>query len=105
MDTWRTHMPVGMLMKSEPYASEIAAPQPGYDVSDYCRSQGFYYVDRVGPLTLDRFLGYADWYTEQLVPDVRDVTAAEITQVDAGFRVAFADGEPVTARQVVIATG
>jgi len=33
MDTWRTHMPVGMLMKSEPYASVIAAPRPGYDVA------------------------------------------------------------------------
>jgi thioredoxin reductase len=105
MDTWRAHMPVGMLMKSEPYASEIAAPQRGYDVSAYCRSYGFDYVDRVGPLTLERFLGYADWYTEQVVPDVRDVTAAEITVVDGGFRVAFADADPVTARQVVIATG
>jgi thioredoxin reductase len=105
MDTWRAHMPVGMLMKSEPYASEIAAPQRGYDVSAYCRSYGFDYVDRVGPLTLERFLGYADWYTERVVPDVRDVTAAEITVVDGGFRVAFADADPVTARQVVIATG
>ena len=105
MDTWRTHMPIGMLMKSEPYASEIAAPRSGYDVSDYCRSNGFYYVDRVGPLTLERFLGYADWYTEQLVPDVRDVSAAEIKQTSSGFQVTFADGEPVTARQVIVATG
>jgi thioredoxin reductase len=105
MDTWRNHVPNGMLMKSEPYASIIAAPQPGYKVSDYCRSHGFYYVDRVGPLTLERFLGYADWFTEQLVPDVRDVTVTEIKQVDGGFAVAFADGAPVTARQVIVATG
>jgi FAD-dependent urate hydroxylase len=103
MDTW--HMPVGMVMKSEPYASEIASPHGGYGVSEYCRSHGLDYVDRVGPLTLERFLGYADWYTEQLVPDVRNVTAAEINAVDGGFRVAFADAGPVTARQVVIATG
>jgi len=105
MDTWRTRMPIGMLMKSEPYASVIAAPEPGYDVATYCSSHGFYYMDRVGPLTLERFLGYADWYTGQLVPDVRDVTAAQITTVDGRFRVAFADADPVTARQVVIATG
>jgi thioredoxin reductase len=105
MDTWRTHMPVGMLMKSEPYASVIAAPQAGYDVATYCRQHGFYYVDRVGPVTLERFLGYADWFTEQLVPDVRDITAAQIDPIDGGFRVAFADGDPITAKQVVIATG
>jgi FAD-dependent urate hydroxylase len=105
MDTWRNHMPAGMVMKSEPYASVIAAPGAGYKVSDYCQSHGFYYVDRVGPLSSERFLGYADWYTEQLVPYVRDVTAADIRQTGQGFQVAFADAEPVTARQVVLATG
>ena len=105
MDTWRTHMPVGMLMKSEPYASAIAAPRAGYDVAAYCRSRGLDYVNRVGPLTLERFLDYGDWYAEQLVPDVRHITAAQIDVTGHGFRVAFADAEPVTARQVVIATG
>jgi FAD-dependent urate hydroxylase len=105
MDTWRTHMPVGMIMKSEPYASIIAAPRAGYDVASYCRSHGLYYVDRVGPLTLERFLGYADWFTQQLVPDVRDVTVTKIDPVDGGFRVEFAEADPVNARQVVIATG
>jgi hypothetical protein len=105
MDTWRARMPVGMLMKSEPYASEIASPNGGYDVGTYCRSRGLDYVDRVGPLTLERFVGYADWYTEQLVPDVRDVTVTDISPVADGFQVGFADAEPVTVRQVVIATG
>ncbi len=105
MDTWRARMPVGMLMKSEPYASEIASPNGGYDVGTYCRSHGLDYVDRVGPLTLERFLSYADWYTEQLVPDVRDVTVTEIGPIAGGFRVGFADAEPITVRQVVIATG
>jgi len=105
MDTWRTHMPVGMVMKSEPYASAIASPRGGYDVAAYCRSHGLDYVNRVGPLTLQRFLDYADSYTKQLVPDVRDITAARIDGTGGGFRVAFADAEPVTARQVVIATG
>ena len=39
------------------------------------------------------------------MPDVRDVTAAEIKAVDGGFRVAFDDADPVTARKVVVATG
>jgi FAD-dependent urate hydroxylase len=105
MDTWRAHMPIGMTMKSEPYASVIASPKRGYDVATYCRTHGFYYVDRVGPVSLERFLGYADWYTEQLVPDVRDLTATEITQDGDRFRVAFAEADSITARQVVIATG
>jgi cation diffusion facilitator CzcD-associated flavoprotein CzcO len=105
MSTWRDHMPVGMYLKSEPYGSDMSSPQAGYDLAAYCRVRGVDGVDRGVPLSLERFLDYADWYTEQLVPDVSDVTVAEIKTVDGGFRVAFADADPVTVRQVVVATG
>jgi pyridine nucleotide-disulfide oxidoreductase len=105
MDTWRAHMPVGMFLKSEPYGTGFSSPQAGYDLETYARSRGFDDVARAVPLPLDRFLGYADWWTEQMVPDVRDITATEIKAADGGFHVSFADAESVTARQVVIATG
>lgn len=105
MDTWRTHMPDGMIMKSEPYASTIASPAGKHRVADYCGTHGLDYVDRVGPETRKRFLDYADWYTEQLVPDVRDQRVTGVATVDGGFRVMFADAAPVTARQVIVATG
>lgn len=105
MDTWRAHMPVGMNLKSEPYASGIASPKPGYDLATYCQSFRLEYAERQGPVTLERFLGYADWYTDNLVPDVSDLTVTEVAAVPGGFRVAFANGEPLTARQVVVATG
>ena len=59
MDTWRVHMPDGMLMKSEPYASTIASPDGRYDVAAYCKSSGLDYTERVGPLSRERFLDYA----------------------------------------------
>lgn len=105
MNTYKSHSPVGMLMKSEPYASAIAAPSDGYDVAGYCASRQLEYSDRVGPLTLERFLEYADWFAEKLVPDVRDDTVTKVTPVDGKFRVTFTDSAPVTARQVVVATG
>jgi thioredoxin reductase len=105
MDTWRAHMPDGMVMKSEPYASTFASPDGRHDVAAYCRSHGLEYVNRVGPLTRERFLEYADWYTKQLVPDVRDETVTEVTPLGEGFRVSFANAAPVIARQVVVATG
>lgn len=105
MDSWRAHMPEGMNLKSEPYGSHISAPSAGYDIAAYCRSHGLEYVDRLGPLPLERFLGYADWFTSQLVPDISDVTVTEIDAVGDGFRVTFADAEPLTAQQVIVATG
>jgi FAD-dependent urate hydroxylase len=105
MDTWRTHMPVGMNLKSEPYASAIASPNPGYDVGAYSRQHQLTYVDRVGPVSIERFIDYADWYTKQLVPDVRDLTVTSIEPSDRGFRVGFADADGLSVKQVVVATG
>jgi thioredoxin reductase len=105
MDTWRAHMPGGVKLRSEPYGSDMAAPGSGHDVAAYCRQNGFDYVERLGPLSIERFLGYADWYTERLVPDISDVTVTGITAADGGFRVALADAAPLRARQVVVATG
>jgi thioredoxin reductase len=105
MDTWKAHMPGGAKLRSEPYGSDMAAPGSGYDVAAYCRLHGLDYTDRLGPLPIERFLDYADWYTGQLVPDVTDVTVTGITAVDGGFQVALSGAAPLAARQVVIATG
>ena len=105
MSTWREHMPIGMYLKSEPYGSDMSSPQAGYDLAAYCRVRGVEGVDRGIPLSLERFLDYADWYTKQQVPNISDVTVTEIKTVGGGFQVAFADTDPVTVRQVVVATG
>jgi thioredoxin reductase len=105
MDTYKSHVPAGMIMKSEPYASTIASPDGEYTLAAYSASKGLDYVDRVGPVTRQRFVDYADWYAEQLVPGVRDETVTEVSPVATGFRVAFANAAPVVSRQVVVATG
>ena len=58
-----------------------------------------------GRYSLERFLGYADWFTDQLVPDIRDLTVTSVTPADGGFKVEFAEDSPIFARQVIIATG
>jgi hypothetical protein len=105
MDSWRIYSPSGMFLKSEPYGSDFASPVGGYDVSAFCELQGLDYVHRLGPLSLERFLDYADWYTANLVPDVRDDLVTGVTSADGGFLVTLAGGDPVLARRVVIATG
>jgi FAD-dependent urate hydroxylase len=106
MNTWRNHMPLGLFLKSEPYGSAISVPGGGYDLATYARLHGLNdYVDRVGPLSLDRFLGYADWFTEQLVPDIRDITVTNLVPTGDGFKVEFAEEDSAFVRQVIIATG
>jgi thioredoxin reductase len=104
-NTYRSIVPDGMLMKSEPYASSIASPDGKHSLAAFSAAHGRNYVDRIGPVTADRFVEYVDWYAERLVPGVQDETVTEVTPVDGGFRVSFADAAPVSTGQVVVATG
>lgn len=105
MDSYRVYSPAGMVMKSQPYATAFASPQPGYDIRAFSAENGLEYTDRIAPLSLQHFLDYADWYTARLVPDVLQEFVTEVTRIDTGFQADFAGGESILARQVVIATG
>lgn len=105
MDTWFQHMPAGMFLKSEPYASDMAAPEPGHDVEAYCRLNNLDYQARLGPLSLERFSEYARWYQTSLVPDVTDRSVTRVIPSGEGFLVEFSDGSPLATRRVVVATG
>ncbi|MDR2986822.1 MAG: NAD(P)-binding domain-containing protein [Nocardiopsaceae bacterium] len=105
MESWRAHMPAGMRLKSEPYASEIAAPDRGFDVRTYCEQQGIAYNHRVEPLSVDGFTDYGDWFAKELVPGITDITVTAVEAVTGGFKVSFADADPIIARQVVVASG
>jgi FAD-dependent urate hydroxylase len=105
MGAWRDHMPAGMLLKSEPYASDIAAPVPGFSAGDFCRSAEMPYRDRVTPLSRQRFIDYGDWFADQLVRDVERTSVDRVTKGRDGFRLATASGEQFSARRVVVATG
>jgi FAD-dependent urate hydroxylase len=105
MDTWRSHMPEGMYLKSEPYSSVISAPKSGYDMATYCRTHDIGYVNRVHPVSREQLLGYGDWYAAQLVPGVVNDLVTSIRASGDGFEVGFAGQDSVTARQVVVATG
>lgn len=105
MDTWSQHMPAGMYLKSEPYASDMASPEPGFDLEAFCRLHGLDYVERLGPVSLERFLDYGRWYASSLVPDVIDDVVTQVSATDEGFRISFAQAPPRAARKVVVATG
>jgi FAD-dependent urate hydroxylase len=105
LESWRAHMPARMMLRSEPYGSDIAAPDTGYDVGTYSRQHGIPYVDRVDPISVEQFLDYGDWFTKELVPGITDITVTGIESAADSFRVTFADADPIVAGQVVIATG
>jgi hypothetical protein len=105
MDSWRTHMPAGMILKSVPDASSLSAPVPGYRLADYYRLVGLPATRADQPVPGDVFLRYGMWFQEQLVPDVERVSVIRLGPGPHGFRLVLDSGEEVDARSVVMATG
>lgn len=103
--TWRDNMPRGMLLKSEPYGSDIAAPLPGQRARDFCELRGIEYRERGLPLAVETFSAYAQWYWTRLVADVRQVKVTSVSTAEGGFHLVTDAGDLLAARSVVVATG
>jgi FAD-dependent urate hydroxylase len=105
MDSWRSNMPAGMFLKSEPYGSDISSPGSGYLLGDYCRAAGEEYHHRVVPVSVEQFIRYGSWFADQLVPDVEDLEVTSLSRRGNGFEVRTGDGQGITSARVVVSTG
>jgi FAD-dependent urate hydroxylase len=106
MGAWRFNMPAGMRLKSEPYASDLSAPEAGFLARDYCREAREVYHERVIPLTREQFIDYGTWFADQLVPDIDEAEVVSLSKEPAGeFLIRTANDEWTKAAKVVVATG
>jgi thioredoxin reductase len=105
MVTWREHMPAGMLLKSDGFASSIDAPRDGWRLSDYASREGLPYGDRSPRVNLENFVRYGLAFQRELVPglDTRGVQALD--RAPGGFVLTLDDGTTLRARRVVVAAG
>jgi cation diffusion facilitator CzcD-associated flavoprotein CzcO len=104
LTAWRDHMPAGMLLKSEPIGSDIAAPTEGYSLRAFCELSGIDYVDSGTPVSLETFLRYSDWWVS-LVPDIQRTLITQLSRTNNGFQLITEDGAELSARRVVVGTG
>jgi FAD-dependent urate hydroxylase len=106
MGAWRFNMPAGMRLKSEPYASDLSAPRPGFLARDYCSQAREVYHERVIPLTREQFIDYGTWFADELVPDIDETEVVSLSREPAsGFLIRTANDELIKADKVVVATG
>src|ERR1700722_9702550 len=57
MDSWRSHMPEGMLLKSDPFASSLSDPQDFYTLPRFSEEQSIPYRAST-PRRFDVFCNY-----------------------------------------------
>jgi thioredoxin reductase len=102
MSFWDRNMPVGMLLRSNWTATQIAAPHEKFTIEDFEKAAGI----RVSqPVPLDLFVEYGRWYQRNAVPDLDQRKIESVRRDSKGFRVTLADGEEFNSARVVIAAG
>ncbi|MGA9882396.1 MAG: NAD(P)-binding domain-containing protein [Candidatus Acidiferrales bacterium] len=105
MDSWQSHMPKGMMLKSDGFASTIDDPDQKLTLKQFCADRGINYADLGVPVSLDTFVAFGLAFKGQLLPEIENKLVADIEQFVGGFTLTLEDGEKVKARQVVLAIG
>ncbi|MEV6379252.1 NAD(P)-binding domain-containing protein [Streptomyces sp. NPDC051773] len=104
MASWRDHMPPGMFLKSEPWASNLSDPEGRWRLDVYCAQRGV--EARHGlPIPVGTFASYGLWFARNALPPVDERTVTLLRRRCGGFEAVLADGEVVRARTVVLAVG
>ena len=85
MSTWRAHVPKGMLLKSDGFASNLSSPDPASTLKSYCALHALPYDDRLEPVPLATFTAYADWFRKRYTPMLETWNVASINSSARGF--------------------
>jgi FAD-dependent urate hydroxylase len=107
MSLWAKHMPVGMFLKSEGFASNLADPTGEHTLERFCaeNEKEYRYARIASPIPVDTFERYGRWFAERVVPGLRDERVTNVSARQPGFELTLGSGESLRARSVVLATG
>ncbi|SPF02849.1 NAD(P)-binding domain-containing protein [Streptomyces sp. MA5143a] len=104
MASWRDHMPRGMFLKSEPWASNLSDPEGRWSLDAYCAEQGM--TARHGePIPVEAFASYGLWFARHAGPPVDERMVTALRLCPGGFEATLEDGERLHARTVALAIG
>jgi cation diffusion facilitator CzcD-associated flavoprotein CzcO len=101
MDLWRNHMPEGMLLKSDGFASNLYDPRGEFPLARYCQENSIKYSDDRSPVRLDTFVNYGLAFRDRLVPNLEETLVDSLRRQGDKFELRLGSGETVSARRVV----
>src|SRR6202046_4637514 len=78
MDSWRSHMPEGMLLKSDPFASNLSDPQDFYTLARFSEERAIPYNESE-PVKLDTSCNYGLNFQKRWAPRLAE---ARVTQIE-----------------------
>jgi thioredoxin reductase len=105
MATWSDHMPKGMLLKSEGFATSLDDPSGDYTLAKHAALHKIPYADIGVPVSLDVFTNYGRSFQKRLVPGLEQQDVVGLRRAGPGYELTLADGATATAKRVVLAVG
>ena len=105
MQSWQSHMPRGMFLKSDGFASGLYDPEGAFTLRHYCAEMNQPYSDVGIPVPLETFTAYGIEFQKRMVPALEQVNLTSVKSAPQGFEVTTETGERFLARRVVVAAG
>jgi hypothetical protein len=105
MESWKSNMPKGMLLKSAGFASNLHDPERAYTLREFYKDHGYDYEDVDLPIPLERFSAYGLAFQQRFVPSVENEELVSLSKAPNGFDLHMKSGSSFRTRKVVIAVG
>jgi len=105
MQTWRAHMPKGMRLKSEGFASSLYDPGSTFTLATYCKERRIPYSHLGLPVPLEVFSEYGLEFQKRFVGDLDQRQVHATKRTSEGFRICLEDETVISCRRVVVASG
>src|SRR5277367_2963939 len=93
METWLDHMPAGMKLKSDGFASNLYDPESAFTLQHYCAEKNLPYADVGIPVPLETFVAYGLEFTKRFVPQLEHANITGIQRTGSGFELMTDKGE------------
>src|SRR5579872_4237370 len=85
MDSWLAHMPKGMCLKSDGFASNIYDPQGQFTLKSFCEERKIEYSDAGIPVRLETFASYGVAFQERMTPELENKMVTGLERSQEGF--------------------
>jgi thioredoxin reductase len=105
MSTWRGHMPKGMKLKSDGFASNLSAPDADSTLEAWSAANGRPYSAQKEPVELEDFVAYSRWFAQTYVPGLEPFDVINIVHEGGIYTLTLETGAVVHARRLVMAVG